>query len=90
MKNVPDGTLFNRQFCVGAPQNCCDRSGKISYAILPRDRSKRRSDKEENMQEYKWALAQALYGLCESTDLVNTLSSAESYAKELEKRVSVM
>ena len=86
MKNVPDGTLFNRQFCVGAPQNCCDRSGKISYAILPRDRSKRRSDKEENMQEYKWALAQALYGLCESTDLVNTLSSAESYAKELEKK----
>ena len=49
MKNVPDGTLFNRQFCVGAPQNCCDRSGKITYAILPRGRSKRRSDMEGKM-----------------------------------------
>ena len=53
MKNVPDGTLFNRQFCVGAPQNCCDRSGKITYAILPRGRSKRRSDMEGTMQTEK-------------------------------------
>ncbi len=49
MKNMPDGTFFNRQFCVGAPQNCCDRSGKITYVILPRGRSKRRSDMEVTM-----------------------------------------
>ena len=51
MKNVPDGTFFNRQFCVGAPQNCCDRSGKITYAISPRGRSKRRSDMEVKMEK---------------------------------------
>ena len=46
LKNVPDGPFFNRQFCVGAPQNCYDRSRKITYAIFRRGRSKKRSDME--------------------------------------------
>ena len=49
MKNVPDGPFFNRQFCVGAPQNCYDRSRKITYAIFRRGRSKKRSDMEGKM-----------------------------------------
>ena len=49
MKNKPDGLFFNRQFCVGAPQNCCDRSEKIACAIFARGRSKGRSDMEEKM-----------------------------------------
>ena len=49
LKNVPDGPFFNRQFCVGAPQNCYDRSRKITYAIFRRGRSKKRSDMEEKM-----------------------------------------
>ena len=49
MKNVPDGPFFNRQFCVGAPQNCYDRSRKITYAIFRRGRSKKRSDMEVKM-----------------------------------------
>ena len=40
LKNVPDGPFFNRQFCVGTPQNCYDRSRKITYAIFRRGRSK--------------------------------------------------
>ena len=50
MKNKPDGSFFNRQFCVGAPQNCYDRSAKIAYAIFARGRSKGRSDMEEKMK----------------------------------------
>ncbi len=49
LKNVPDGPFFNRQFCVGAPQNCYDRSRKITYAIFRRGRSKKRSDMEGKM-----------------------------------------
>ena len=50
MKNVLDSTFFNQQFCVGAPQNCHDRSAEIAYAISARGRSKGRSDTEETMR----------------------------------------
>ena len=55
MKNKPDGLFFNRQFCVGAPQNCCDRSEKIACAIFSRGRSKGRSDMEVKMKRVKAA-----------------------------------
>lgn len=60
MRNALDSAFLNRQFCVGAPQNCCDRSEKITYAIFSRGRSKERSDMEVKMEIDKipqWFLA---------------------------------
>lgn len=50
MRNALDSAFLNRQFCVGAPQNCCDRSGKNMYAIFSRGRSKKRFDTEVIMK----------------------------------------
>ena len=53
MRNALDSAFLNRQFCVGAPQNCCDRSEKITCAIFSRGRSKGRSDVEVTMKNMR-------------------------------------